>query len=187
MPNTPQDIQYSDKGSAKKTPLILSIVVAVVAAGISVWGINSTGLTAGIPTPQAPQTAPPTISPPSDNEEKERLLKAGARLHQERCAGCHAIDSKLIGPSYSEICRKYGESIAIPGENSGEISGNPAEGIADQISTTALSAISVAVMHPAKGWDSYGQGPQLELTAEERRAVAFWIFNNSKDKEEADE
>ncbi len=150
MPITPQDIEYSDKGSAKKTPLVLSIFVAVVAAGISVWGINSTGLTAGLPVPQPPQSAPPTISPPSDGEERGQLLKIGAKLHQERCAGCHATDSNLIEPSYSEICRKYGESIEIPGEKSGEIAGNPAEGVADQISTAALSSISFAVTHPEK-------------------------------------
>lgn len=183
MPITPQDIQYSDKGSAKKTPLIMSIVVAVLAAGISVWGINSTGLTAGIPTSQPPQSDLPTVSPPSDIEEKERLLKVGAKLHQERCAGCHAIESKLIGPSYSEICRRYGEAIGV----SGEISGSSAPGVAHQVSTTALSAIGYAVTHPPKHWDAYEQGPQLALTAEERRAVAFWIFNNSKNKEAVDE
>src|SRR5690349_16388192 len=98
MAITPAEIQYSDKGGANKTPLILSIVVAVIAAGISVWGINSSGLTAGISTPQAAPVAPPVVAPPADKGEEERLLKAGARLHQERCAGCHAVDSKLIGP-----------------------------------------------------------------------------------------
>lgn len=179
MAITPPDIQYSDKCSAKKTPLILAIVVAVLAGGISIWGINATGLTAGLPTPQTSQQVPSTVAPPANKEEEERLLKAGARLHQERCAGCHAIDSKLIGPSYSEICRKYGESVEIPG--------SPAPGVTDQISSTALSAISFATTHPRSVWDAYDQGPQLAMTAEERRAVAFWIFNNSKDEEETDE
>ena len=179
MAITPPDIRYSDKGGANKTPLILAIVVAVIAAGVSIWGINANGLTAGIPASQTSQPTPPAVATPSDKGEEERLLKAGAQLHQERCAGCHAIDSKLIGPSYSEICRKYGESV--------EISGSPAPGVADQISSTALSAISFAITHPGNVWDAYDQGPQLTLTKEERRAVAFWIFNNSKDKEETDE
>ena len=179
MAITPPEIQYSDKGRAKKVPLILAMVLAVAAAGVSIWGINTSGMTAGIPAPQTSQAAPPAIALPADKEEEERLLKAGARLHQERCAGCHAIDSKLIGPSYAEICRKYGESVKIPG--------SPAPGVTEQISSTALSAISFAATHPSNVWDAYEQGPQLAMTAEERRAVAFWIFNNSKDKEETDE
>ncbi|MCC7528994.1 MAG: hypothetical protein IT342_10755 [Candidatus Melainabacteria bacterium] len=179
MTITPPDIQYSDKGSSKKAPIIMAMVVAVVAAGISIWGVNTSGLTAGIPSPQAAQPAPAAVAPPADREEEDRLLKAGARLHQERCAGCHAIDSKLIGPSYSEICRKYGESVEIPG--------SPAPGVTDQISSTVLSAISFATTHPSNVWDAYDRGPQLSMTEEERRAVAFWIFNNSKDEEEKDE
>ena len=179
MAVTPPDIQYSDKGGSKKAPLILSIVVAVIAAGVSIWGVNSSGLTAGISAPHVPDAAPPTVALPSDKEESERLMKVGVRLHQERCAGCHAVDSKLIGPSYSEICRKYGQSV--------EVSGSPAPGVADQVSTTALSAISFATTHPSNVWDAYQQGPQLGLTPEERRAVSIWIFNNSKDKEETDE
>ncbi len=179
MPIAPPNIEYSDKGSANKTPLILSVVVAVVAAGISVWGVNSSGLTAGVSTPQSLPAELPNVAPPEDKVEQEKLLKAGSKLHQERCAGCHAADSKLSGPSYAEICRKYGESVDIPG--------NPSPGVTDQVSTTALSAISYATTHPGNVWDTYQQGPQLGLTADERRAVSFWIFNISKDKEEADE
>ncbi len=173
------NIQYSDKSGSKKTPQILAVAIAVVAAGVSIWGVNSNGLTAGMPSTRASQAPPETVAAPNDKEEADRLLKVGALLHQERCAGCHSVNSKLIGPSYSAICRKYGESVDIPG--------NPAPGVNDQIDTAVLSAISFAATHPKSVWDGYEQGPVMTLTPEERRAVAFWIFNNSKNKVETDE
>ncbi len=182
MAENPSEIQYSDKASGKKTPLVLSIIVAVAAAGVSIWGINSNGLTAGIPSAANLQTGskpPSTVEPPGGKEEQEKLLKSGAKVHQERCAGCHASDVKMIGPSYSEICRRYGESV--------EIAGSPTLGVTDQVDTTALSAISFATTHPQGAWDAYERGPQINLSPEERRAISYWIFNISKEKEDGDD
>lgn len=186
MVERPSEIQYSDKGSGKKTPLVLSLIVAVAAAGVSVWGINSTGLTAGLPSAgnsqssaAGSQQATHTVEPPSSKEEQAKLLAAGEKVHQERCAGCHASDTKLIGPSYSEICRKYGESV--------EITGSPTLGVTDQVDATALSAIGFATTHPKNAWDGYQRGPQINLSDDERRAIAYWIFNISKDEEDGDD
>jgi mono/diheme cytochrome c family protein len=179
MAESPDEIKYSDKGSGNKTPVILAVLIAIFAAGVSIWGVNSTGLMAGIPDASAPTAAPPTVVLPSDKNEKERLLKLGARVHQESCAGCHSVDAKLIGPSYIAICRKYGEST--------EVNGAPTPGVTDQIDVSAISAISFATTHPKNNWQSYQRGPELSLSAEERRAVAIWIFNFSNEREGADD
>jgi len=177
MVESPSDIKYSQSGN--RTPVVMAVLVAVIAAGISFWGVDSTGLMAGLPVSAISKPAPPAVVLPSDNAERERLLSVGAGIHQQSCAGCHSVDSKLIGPSYLEICRKYGESI--------EVKGSPAPGVTNQVDISAVSAISLATMHPVNSWDAYERGPDLTLTAEERRAVAFWIFNCSREKEGADD
>lgn len=179
MAESPKDIQYLHKGAANKMPVFLAVFIALIAGGVSIWGVNSVGLTAGIPDTSSVKIAPPIVSLPASSAERDSLLSQGSKIHQENCAGCHAVDSKLIGPSYMEICRKYGESI--------EVKGQPTPGVSEQINGSAISAISHAVTHPAYAWDGYQRGPDLILPAEQRRAVAVWIFNFSNEKEGADD
>jgi mono/diheme cytochrome c family protein len=180
MAETPADIKYSDKGSGNKTPVVFAVIVAIVAAGVSIWGVSSTGLMAGVPETANTLPAPPTVALPSDKGEKVRLLSLGAQVHQESCAGCHAVDTKLIGPSYLDVCKLYGESM--------DVKGTPSPGVTDQIDVVAISGISFATSHPKNNlWDGYQSGPDITLTADQRRAVAVWIFNLSNEKEGRDD
>lgn len=178
MVEEPRKIEYADQ-HGNKVPVILAVVVGLVAAAISVWGVNSNGLTAGIEIYSAPQAVPGSVRAPEDKEEGEKLLAIGSRLHQSRCAACHSVDTKSIGPSYREISRRYGESVDIPG--------NTAPGVNNQISSSVLSSLGLAATHPKNSWDGYEQGPKQQLTEQERRAIAFWIFTQSLNKDAGDE
>jgi len=168
MSNTPANIKYSDKGTSSKTPIILSLVAGVVAAAVSVWGISSGGQTAGVsPDPKVEfrelADSNVNITPPENAAEKQRLIKAGASLHQQSCAGCHNLDSKLVGPSYTEIVRKYRQGSNSP-----------------------ISEIAFASTHPPTTWDGYDLGPHLHLTKDEQRALAVWIVESSQKAEKKD-
>lgn len=154
MSDTPAKIEYSDKDKPNKTPIVLAVAVAIVAAVISVWGINSSTLMAGVNSPSPLPTPPAVLAAPSDKEETDRLLSVGATLHQQRCAGCHSIEAKLIGPSYLEISTKYRD----------------------------LSEIGFASTHPKNDWDGYDDGPHLHLDKEQQRAIAVWILSSTKSK-----
>ena len=154
MPDSPAKIEYSDKAKPNKTPIVLAVAVAIVAAMISVWGINSSALMAGVNSPSLLPTPPAVLAPPSNKEETDRLLAVGAALHQQKCAGCHTIESKLVGPSYIEISRKYRD----------------------------LSEIGFASTHPKNDWDGFDDGPHLHLNKEQQRALAVWILSSTKGK-----
>lgn len=160
MPDSPAKIEYSEKGKSSKIPIVLAIVVGIAAAVIAAWGVNSNALMAGISAPAPAPVLSVVLAAPANKDEAERLLKAGASVHQERCAGCHAIDAKLVGPSYSEISKRYKN----------------------------LSEVGFASTHPRNdlannGWDGYDDGPHLHLSKEEQRAVAVWILERTKEKE----
>ena len=42
-----------------------------------------------------------------DNATAEKLFSAKA------CVACHAVDKKLVGPSYQEVAAKRGDDVAI--------------------------------------------------------------------------
>lgn len=173
MTDTPAKIEYSDKDKPSKTPIVLAVAVGIVAAAVSVWGINNNALMAGVPSPSPALMPPSTLTSPASEQETERLVKAGAALHQERCAGCHTIESKLVGPAYVEISAKY-RSVG-----SGAGIKNP-----EKLTTAALlSDIGYASTHPKNDWDGYDDGPHLHLDKEQQRAIAVWILNSTKDKE----
>jgi cytochrome c5 len=53
---------------------------------------------AAAPTQVASAAAPPAAAPPAD---------ASALLEKNGCLACHALDKKVLGPSYKEVAAKY--------------------------------------------------------------------------------
>ncbi|MBE0623448.1 MAG: c-type cytochrome [Burkholderiales bacterium] len=59
------------------------------------------------PPPQAaPQPAPAAGAGPSAAIASLDDTKALAIMNKAGCAGCHAIDKKILGPSYTEVAKQ---------------------------------------------------------------------------------
>lgn len=161
----PPDIKYSQKEKVGKTPLILTGITFIAACVIAVYGIENVG----IPTKSdvaisnanfhSAVEEKSSVLLPAEPDEADRMLALGARLDREQCAGCHSLWTRLAGPSYEEIFSRYEAS--------------------DDKMTKRLAFAST---HNVKNWDGFPAGPKSLLSAEERRALAYWIIVHVKSR-----
>jgi len=91
-----------------KTPQQLAVVI-VLAFAIPVLGIilltqfivsEKKADPAAAPTPVAAAPAPAPSAAPAG-------ASAAQLLQKHACLACHAVDKKLVGPSYKEVAAKY--------------------------------------------------------------------------------
>ena len=68
---------------------------------------NDTGETKSADTAATPAPAPASTDAAADNE------KALTLIGSSDCMTCHAIDRKVIGPSYKDVAKKYEDTPAI--------------------------------------------------------------------------
>ena len=57
----------------------------------------------------APMEAPSAANPPAATAPTAAGAAALALLQQNNCTACHGINSKIIGPGFTDIARKYAE------------------------------------------------------------------------------
>lgn len=94
---------------------------------------------------------------PGDTSADAGLMQAkAAALLSQQCSGCHDFKKRLVGPSYVEIARRY--------------------------KNMPLDVLAEAIKHPPSVWASYPVGPSLNLAADERMALAYWIQNAQNEK-----
>jgi cytochrome c len=131
--------------------LIFVLILLAAGAGLTAWGIS------GAPAPDRSHelAAVERGTPPVSFDIA--LVQRGATLQQRSCAGCHAVDERMIGPGFLEIARHYRD---VP--DSG-------------------AAVTAAILHPAPGLADYPPAPpQAYLSSEERDALAAWILELSQ-------
>jgi cytochrome c len=77
--------------------------------------------------------------------------------NKNSCLACHAIDSKIVGPAFQEISRKY--SYLPEAEN--------------------YLAISIKVGGGGK-WGQMPMPPQVQLSDADAKSLATWILSLAK-------
>jgi cytochrome c551/c552 len=133
-----------------KTGVIFIPVLLAAGVGLTAWGISG-----------APASDPPREAAGGGRAARPVLVDAalvqrGAMLQQLNCAGCHAVNGRLIGPGFLEIAGRY-RDVADP-----------------------QAAITDAILHPSPGLADYPPGPpQAYLSSGERGAIAGWILELS--------
>ncbi len=80
---------------------------------------------------------------------QEAVMSPGERTYRSICAGCHARDTRLVGPPLTEIAQAY------PGDPAG---------------------ISSWVRAPGRKRMDYPEMPPIKLTDDQYRAVAEWVL-----------
>lgn len=161
----PSEIKYSQKGNIGKTPRLLIGITFIFACLIAGYGITSVSTPSTHSIDDSNQTFHSVVEKkssvllPADPDEADWMLKLGARLDREQCAGCHSLWTKLTGPSYEAIFSRYED--------------------ADDKMTKRLAFAST---HNVKNWDGYAAGPKTLLSSEERRALAYWIIVHVKSR-----
>ena len=128
---------------------LLTGAVLLLGTVLVVIGTRSSAVEGG----QVPQSGCAVeVCQPSANPSA--LVERGAILEGRECAGCHAGDRRVVGPSYAVIAARY--------------HCRPAE-------------LSTAIGHPASGWADYPRGPAgPSLAAKDRVALAAWILEGNR-------
>ncbi len=80
-----------------------------------------------------------------------------ALARKQGCLGCHAVASKLVGPSYVEVAAKYGHDKA------------------------AIAELAKSIRTGGSGkWGDMAMPPQAQLSDADARRLAAWILNGAK-------
>jgi cytochrome c len=127
---------------------VLTVLVLLAAgAGLTAWGIS------GAPASDRPREAAGAGRAARPVLADAALVQRGAMLQQLNCVGCHAVNGRLIGPSFLEIARRYRDG------------------------PDPQAAITAAILHPSPSFADYPPGPpQAYLSSGERDAIASWIL-----------
>jgi cytochrome c len=130
---------------------VLTVLVLLAAgAGLTAWGIS------GAPASDRPREPAGVARATQPVPVDAARMRRGAMLQQLNCAGCHAVNGRLIGPGFLEIARRYRD---VPDPQ---------------------AAITDAILHPSPGLADYPPGPpQAYLSSGERGAIASWILELS--------
>ena len=89
----------------------------------------------------APATAPPA-SPAAPKPGAPLDMTAGpAMMQRDGCAACHAVDRKIVGPSYQDVAAKYKDDKGAPAKLAQKIKAGGA-GVWGQIPMPPNAAIS---------------------------------------------
>lgn len=170
MSKSDDELSYSKSDSKKLSGYAAALLVAALL--LSLWGANSTGLVVSSAKPQKAEGSVelPALPIPDDAKGRERLLEQGKQLSSQYCAGCHADNSKLVGPSFTEIVASYSAGGA------GNMHG---------LSAT-IHPNSWERSRPAGGSDlsdrfsDYESGPSMTLSEQDRNAIALWMSQSFK-------
>ncbi|MDK2657848.1 c-type cytochrome [Cupriavidus consociatus] len=85
------------------------------------------------------------------------VARAQALASQNACLGCHAMTTRLVGPSYNEVAAKY-------------------KGMDPTKLATSIRAGS-------KGkWGSLEMPPQKELSDADAKVLAEWVLSTGSEK-----
>ncbi len=149
--------KYSDK--AGRTPAILAGVLLVAGAFVSWFGLKGGTLIdqqSDVKSAESSKDFQP-IKLPADEAAKQALLTAGKSISQTKCSGCHDVDSKMTGPSYTSIAQRFSSQT----QNKSELP----------------PSFIMALEHKAKNWNGYENAQPRSLTNEEKLAVGYWILH----------
>ncbi|MDO9073673.1 MAG: c-type cytochrome [Rubrivivax sp.] len=80
-----------------------------------------------------------------------------ALAQKNACTACHAVDKKIVGPSYQDVAKKY----------------------ADQKGADAAVAASIKAGGAGK-WGPVPMPPQPALSEADTKALAAWILAGAK-------
>ena len=96
----------------------------------------------------APAPAPDTLAGGSGGDPVAKLLDAHA------CSGCHALDKRVVGPSFKEVAAKY--------------SGDPG----------AASRLATKIRAGGQGvWGNVPMPPNAGLSAQDADTLSGWVLN----------
>jgi len=119
------------------------LVLLAAGAGLTAWGIS------GAPASDGPREPAVVSRAKQPMPVDAALVQRGAMLQQLNCAGCHAVNERVIGPGFVELARRY-RDVPVP-----------------------QAAITHAILHPSPGLAGYPPGPpQAYLSSEDRDAIA---------------
>ena len=136
---------------------IVMVVLALIGGTLLTWGIVHTHAVSELT--QRGDAAPAGVDLKIDPAVALKLVGQGAAIVQMNCAGCHAPDERLSGPSWQAIAEQTRAAIQ-----------------ADPFCGSGLALVAAGVQHPSPGWDGYAAGPAQNYSPEDRVALAAWIL-----------
>ena len=84
-----------------------------------------------------------------------------ALAKKHNCLACHAVASKMVGPSYQEVAAKYAD------KNAGD--------------KDAVAALVKSIREGGSGkWGDVAMPPQAQLSAADAKRLAQWIAAGAK-------
>ena len=110
----------------------------------------------GADTTQPPGTRPATGVAPAAPAPAAAGAAPMALLQQYNCTACHGMDSKVVGPGFAEVARKYAEQA------------DRADYLAGKIQQGGVGIWGAIPM------------PAQTLTADEARRIAGWLADGAK-------
>ena len=129
-------------------------VKAVSLSMIAAFAVMGCGKEA--PPPPTPAPATP-VAAPAAPAAAPAVASAAALAKSKNCLSCHAVDKKLVGPSYQDVAKKY--------------AANPA----------AAKELATKVRAGGKGiWGEVPMPPNPGVSEQEADALVAWILAGAK-------
>ena len=93
--------------------------------------------------------------------------------NRQGCMACHAVDRKLIGPSFRDVAAKLRSNAA----------GTTKTAYAPGVSAATLSALAAKIRAGGSGaWGAIPMPPQPQLSMADAEALAAWIVDGAKSR-----
>ena len=145
--------------------LAIGMVVGALALGTAIaWTVLHTRAQSELD--RRGNVLPATTFKQVDPAVAIQLVDRGGALVLAQCAGCHAPQERLAGPSWSAIADRYRSLLKR-----------------DPFCGSGLALMASATAHPSPGWDGFGPGPENPaVSAQDRVALAAWILRRGSVK-----
>ena len=109
------DMHEEDHSGPVKTPaqLLVTVAISFIAPVFIIIGLVYYVTTQNKPAAGAdnsPEAVAVRLQKVGIVEVRDanRELKSGEDVYKVQCMACHAVDKKMVGPSYQDVAKKYG-------------------------------------------------------------------------------
>ena len=142
---------------AKALSLSVIAAFAVMGCGKEAPPPAPAAPTAAAPAPTTTAPTPAPATPVAAPAAAPAVASAAALAKSKNCLSCHAVDKKLVGPSYQDVAKKY--------------AANPA----------AAKELATKVRAGGKGiWGEVPMPPNPLVSEQEADVLVAWILAGAK-------
>lgn len=151
--------ESSKQNGNKSSPRLWVLAAVVLAVPVSIYGINASGLIVRSSDTRLSTTQVAKVHLPADDAARQKLLQRGEQLQKQQCAGCHARDTAGDALAFNQIAKSVREKSTDP---PGQL-------------------VFLFNHHSSAGGSP--DAPLLNLTDEDRLALALWIIRTPQAEE----